>query len=82
LNSRLNFLRCIDALRSMKTPYLGVHQTGSTSVVPSRLQVLNSRRGTAVTITTEDFAQQIAGQSASAYLYGIVRFLSEGGNSQ
>jgi hypothetical protein len=29
LNSRLNFLRCIDALRLMKTPYLGVHQTGS-----------------------------------------------------
>jgi len=31
LNSRLNFLRCIDALRSMKAPYLGVHQTGSSS---------------------------------------------------
>lgn len=31
LYSRLNFLRCIDALRSRKTPYLAVHQTGSSS---------------------------------------------------
>lgn len=29
LNSRLNFLRCIDALRLMETPCLGAHQSGS-----------------------------------------------------
>jgi hypothetical protein len=51
-------------------------------VVPSRLQVLNSRRGTAVTIATEDFAQQIAGQAASTYLYGIIRLISESTISQ
>lgn len=51
-------------------------------VVPGRLQVLNSRRGTAVTIATEDFAQQIAGQAASTYLYGIIRLMSESTISQ
>jgi signal transduction histidine kinase/CheY-like chemotaxis protein len=42
LNSRANFLRCIDALRSVKTPYLGVHQTGSSSDLP--FVILTSRQ--------------------------------------
>ncbi|WP_221226940.1 hypothetical protein, partial [Novosphingobium sediminicola] len=42
LNSRLNFLRCIDALRSMKTPYLGVHQTGSTSSWVPKVRFIRS----------------------------------------
>lgn len=50
--------------------------------LPSHLQVLNSRRGTFVSIEIEDFARQVAGQSASNYLYGIIRMMSESTVSQ
>lgn len=51
-------------------------------VSPEQLQVVNSRRGTAVTVSTEAFAREVAGQSAADYLYGIVRMISENSTSQ
>lgn len=50
--------------------------------IPRRLQVVNSRRGTAITIDTEDFSREVAGQSAYTYLYGIIRMVSESTTSQ
>jgi hypothetical protein len=49
----------------------------ATGSLPEELRVLNSRTGVSVAMSTEDFSRQVAGQSASNFLYEIIRMLSE-----
>jgi hypothetical protein len=56
--------------------YAALH-FNETSAIPEALEVVNSRRGISVRVTTEEFAHEVAGQSASTFLYEIVRMLSD-----
>lgn len=51
-------------------------------VIPDRLEVLNSRRGTVISVAMEDFSREVAGHSASTYLYNIIRMMSDSTSSQ
>jgi hypothetical protein len=56
--------------------YAALHMN-STGTVPSALEVINSRRGTSVTLSMEAFAKEVAGQPAYDLLEEVIRIISE-----
>lgn len=68
------------AFRSYEFRQLSIYSAlhlNSTGLVPNSVEVINSRRGVGVTIGIEEFADEVAGQSAYDFLREIIRFISD-----
>lgn len=53
-----------------------------TGIVPSSIEVVNSRRGVYVAISLERFADEVAGQSAVDYLREVIRVITDESGSR
>lgn len=63
------------------TTYAALNLNSTGRIFPE-IQVINSRRGLSITIATDEFANEVAGQSAYDLLSEVVRVISEEGLSR